>query len=49
MIKDIAAKSKGAQIKIMSDKVKDRDQRECLTSIAGPLSCKIDACCLILQ
>ncbi|EAR94501.3 KH domain protein (macronuclear) [Tetrahymena thermophila SB210] len=49
MIKDIAAKSKGAQIKIMSDKQKDRDQRECLISIAGALACKVDACLLILQ
>lgn len=51
MIREIAAKSAGAQIKILSSKEKERRGHcdECPVSIAGSLVNKQDALCLILE
>ena len=51
MIREIAAKSGGAQIKILSNRETERDYRvrECPVSIAGSLVNKQDAACLILE
>jgi hypothetical protein len=51
MIREIAARSGGAQIKILSNRETERDQRvrECPVSIAGSLTNKQDASCLILE
>lgn len=51
MIREIAARSAGAQIKILSNKEKERNRRatECPVSIAGSLANKQDAVCLILE
>jgi len=37
MIKELTARSEGAHIKIMSDKVIDKGEKECLISIGGML------------
>ena len=51
MIREIAARSGGAQIKILSNRETERDHRvrECPVSIAGSLANKQDASCLILE
>ena len=51
MIRELAAKSGGAQIKILSNREKERDHRirECVMSIAGSLVNKQDAACLVLE
>ncbi len=49
MIKDIIEKSGGASIKISSDKHIDRDNKECMISIAGTIENKIDGACYILE
>lgn len=40
MIRDLAAKSGGAQIKILSDKGSDRNYHECPIEVAGTLNNK---------
>lgn len=51
MIRELAARSGGAQIKILSNRETERDHRvrECPVSIAGSLANKQDASCLILE
>lgn len=60
MIREIAAKAGGAQIKILSDKQSERgiqstreitllEVQECLVTIAGSLANKQDAVCNILE
>jgi hypothetical protein len=61
MIREIAAKSGGAQIKIMSDKQTERgkqiysskvsrlEYQDCVVAIAGSLANKQDAVCYILE
>lgn len=51
MIRELAARSGGAQIKILSNRETERDHRvrECPVSIAGSLANKQDAACLILE
>jgi hypothetical protein len=51
MIRELAAKSGGAQIKILSNRESERDHRvrECPMSIAGSLANKQDAACLVLE
>ena len=51
MIREIAAKSAGAQIKILSSKYKDRKNKldQCPLSIAGSLANKQDAVSIILE
>ena len=51
MIREIAARSGGAQIKILSNRETERDHRvrECPVSIAGSLVNKQDAACLVLE
>lgn len=49
MIREIAAKAGGAQIKILSDKQSEREVQECLVTIAGSLANKQDAVCTILE
>lgn len=40
MIKEIAAKSSGAQIKILSDKEKERKIKDCVVTVNGSLKNK---------
>lgn len=49
MIREIAAKSSGAQIKIMSSKEAERELQDCVVTIAGSLKNKQDACALIIE
>lgn len=49
MIREIAAKSLGAQIKIMSSKETERELQDCVVTIAGSLKNKQDACGLIVE
>lgn len=49
MIREIAAKSLGAQIKIMSSKEAEREAQDCIVTIAGSLKNKQDACGLIVE
>jgi len=49
MIREIAAKAGGAQIKIMSDKQSEREHQDCVVTIAGSLANKQDAVCYILE
>lgn len=49
MVRDIAAKSSGAQIKILSDKESEKNFRDCIVSIAGSLSNKKEATVIILE
>lgn len=49
MIREIAAKSLGAQIKIMSSKETERELQDCIVTIAGSLKNKQDACSLIIE
>ena len=48
MIRELAKKSMGAQIKIMSDRETEKTHDECLVTIAGSLANRQDAACLIL-
>ena len=38
MVRDIAKKSMGAQIKILSDRASERELQECIVTIAGSLA-----------
>ena len=49
MIREIAARSGGTQIKILSDKSAERDQPEIVVSIAGSLKGKQEAAAIILE
>eukprot|EP01016_Furgasonia_blochmanni_P028723 TRINITY_DN3020_c0_g1_i8.p1 TRINITY_DN3020_c0_g1~~TRINITY_DN3020_c0_g1_i8.p1 ORF type:complete len:294 (-),score=29.70 TRINITY_DN3020_c0_g1_i8:619-1500(-) len=51
MIRELAARSGGAQIKILSDKQSEKSSglQECVVTIAGSLANKQDAACLILE
>ncbi len=49
MIRDLASKAGGAQIKILSDKQSEREYKECIIEIAGKYSMKQVASCLILE
>jgi len=49
MIREIAAKSSGAQIKIMSSKEDEKEEQDCVVTIAGSLKNKQDACSLIIE
>lgn len=49
MIKEITAQSGGAQIKILSDKEKEKDMQEIAVSIGGALSAKIEAASIIAE
>jgi len=49
MVRDIAKKSMGAQIKILSDRASERELQECIVTIAGSLANRQDASCLILE
>lgn len=49
MIREIAAKSLGAQIKIMSSREVEREMQDCVVTIAGSLKNKQDACALIIE
>ena len=49
MIREIAAKSSGAQIKIMSSKEDEKELQDCVVTIAGSLKNKQDACSIIIE
>ena len=49
MVRELAAKSGGAQIKIISNKEAERQLHDCIVTIAGSLANKQDAACLIIQ
>lgn len=49
MIREIAAKSMGAQIKIMSSREAEREVQDCVVTIAGSMKNKQDACGLIVE
>lgn len=49
MVRELAAKSSGAQIKIMSDREKEKQFQDCIVTIAGSLKNKQDACSLIIE
>jgi len=49
MIREIAAKAGGAQIKILSDKQSEKEFQECVVAVAGSLANKQDAACYILE
>jgi hypothetical protein len=49
MIKEIASKSGGAQIKILSDKYSEKDLNEIVVSVAGSERSRKEACCLITE
>jgi len=49
MIREIAARAGGAQIKILSDKQSEREVQDCVVAIAGSLANKQDAVCNILE
>lgn len=49
MIREIAARSGGTQIKILSDKSAERDLPEIVVSIAGSLKGKQEAAAIILE
>lgn len=49
MIRQIAARSGGTQIKILSDKSSERDLPEIVVSIAGTLKGKQEAAAIILE
>jgi len=49
MIKEITSQSGGAQIKILSDKEKERDMKEIAVSISGTIDAKISAALIISE
>lgn len=49
MVREIAAKACGAQIKIDSDQEAEKELQDCIVTIAGSLANKQDAACLILE
>lgn len=49
MIREMAARSCGAQIKILSSKEQERLLQDCVVTIAGSLANKQDAACIILE
>lgn len=49
MIREMAAKSCGAQIKILSSREQERLLQDCIVTIAGSLANKQDAACIILE
>lgn len=49
MVREIAARSCGAQIKICSDQEQERRRQDCIVTIAGSLANKQDAACIILE
>ena len=49
MVREIAARSCGAQIKIYSDKEQEKELQDCIVTIAGTLANKQDAACIILE
>jgi hypothetical protein len=49
MVREIAARSCGAQIKIYSDKEQEKELQDCIVTIAGSLANKQDAACIILE
>ena len=49
MVREIAKKSMGAQIKILSDRKSERELQECVVTIAGTLANRQDAACLIME
>lgn len=48
-MREIAKKSMGAQIKILSDRKSERELQECVVTIAGTLANRQDAACLIME
>lgn len=49
MVREIAAKSCGAQIKICSDQEQEKRLQDCIVTVAGNLASKQDAACIILE
>lgn len=49
MIREIAARSSGAQIKIWSSKEEEKHIQDCVVAIAGSLANKQDAACIVLE
>lgn len=49
MIRELAKKSMGAQIKILSDRKSERELQECIVTVAGSLANRQDAACFILE
>ncbi len=49
MVREIAARSCGAQIKICSDIEQEKRLQDCIVNIAGSLANKQDAVCIILE
>lgn len=49
MVRKIAARSCGAQIKILSSREQEREKQDCIVTIAGSLANKQDAICIILE
>lgn len=49
MIREIAARSCGAQIKILSSREAEKERQDCIVTIAGTLANKQDAVCIILE
>jgi len=49
MVRQIAGQSGGSQIKILSDKNKESEEKECGIRIGGTLQNKQDAACKILE
>jgi hypothetical protein len=49
MVREIAAKSGGARIIIISDRNKEKQLSDCIVTISGSLANKQDAACLIIQ
>jgi KH domain len=49
MVREIAARSCGAQIKILSSRESEKQLQDCIVTIAGTLANKQDAACIILE
>lgn len=49
MVREIAAKSCGAQIKICSNQEQEKRLQDCVVTVAGNLASKQDAACIILE
>lgn len=49
MVREIAARSGGAQIKVDSNREQERRPQDCIVNIAGSLANKQDAACIILE
>lgn len=49
VVRKIAARSCGAQIKILSSREQEREKQDCIVTVAGTLANKQDAVCIILE